>query len=65
MCVPQTGERGTIKPKANFDAKDDAVALRKAIEGLGTNTHTILLLLKPNKSLKSLLDQLENALLQS
>ncbi len=41
-CHPdlQTGERGTIKPKANFDAGDDAVALRKAIEGLGTNKQT-------------------------
>lgn len=39
--VPQTGERGTIKPKANFDAGDDAVALRKAIEGLGTNAHCL------------------------
>lgn len=37
-CRFQGGERGTIKPKANFDAKDDAVALRKAIEGLGTNS---------------------------
>lgn len=37
-CRPshQVGKRGTIKPKANFDAKEDAVALRKAIEGLGT-----------------------------
>lgn len=32
----EVGERGTIKPKANFDAKEDAVALRKALEGLGT-----------------------------
>lgn len=44
----QNGERGTIKPQANFDAGDDAVALRKAIEGLGTetptNTDTLLLL---------------------
>lgn len=38
--VLQTGDRGTIKPKANFDAGDDAVALRKAIEGLGTKTQT-------------------------
>lgn len=33
----QNGERGTVKPKSDFDAKDDAVALRKAIEGLGKN----------------------------
>lgn len=41
--VLQTGDRGTIKPKAGFDAGEDAVALRKAIEGLGrlhTRTHT-------------------------
>ena len=41
--VLQTGDRGTIKPKAGFDAGEDAVALRKAIEGLGrshTHTHT-------------------------
>ncbi|XP_068576911.1 annexin A3a isoform X2 [Cebidichthys violaceus] len=37
-----TGERGTIKPKANFDAEDDAVALRKAIEGLGTKEKTLI-----------------------
>ncbi|XP_041792412.1 annexin A3a isoform X2 [Chelmon rostratus] len=38
----KTGERGTIKPKANFDAGDDAVALRKAIEGLGTTEKTLI-----------------------
>ena len=39
--VLQTGDRGTIKPKAGFDAGEDAVALRKAIEGLGrSHTHT-------------------------
>ncbi|XP_041642640.1 annexin A3a isoform X2 [Cheilinus undulatus] len=36
------GERGTIKPRANFDAGDDAVALRKAIEGLGTKEKTLV-----------------------
>uniref|UniRef100_A0A3Q3X2B9 Annexin n=1 Tax=Mola mola TaxID=94237 RepID=A0A3Q3X2B9_MOLML len=35
-------ERGTIKPKENFDAKEDAVALRKAIEGLGTKEKTVI-----------------------
>uniref|UniRef100_A0A8C2XLW0 Annexin n=1 Tax=Cyclopterus lumpus TaxID=8103 RepID=A0A8C2XLW0_CYCLU len=38
----QTGERGTIKPQAHFDAGDDAVALRKAIEGLGTKEKTLI-----------------------
>ncbi|XP_063754144.1 annexin A3a isoform X3 [Eleginops maclovinus] len=37
-----TGERGTIKPKANFDAGDDAVELRKAIEGLGTKDKVLI-----------------------
>ncbi|XP_034397188.1 annexin A3a isoform X2 [Cyclopterus lumpus] len=37
-----TGERGTIKPQAHFDAGDDAVALRKAIEGLGTKEKTLI-----------------------
>ncbi|XP_044051179.1 annexin A3a [Siniperca chuatsi] len=38
----KTGERGTIKPKANFNAVDDAEALRKAIEGLGTKEQTLI-----------------------
>lgn len=38
----KTGERGTIKPKSNFDAGDDAVDLRKAIEGLGTKEKTLI-----------------------
>ncbi|XP_010779905.1 annexin A3-like isoform X2 [Notothenia coriiceps] len=42
MSVPQTGERGTIKPKADFDAGDDVVALRKAIEGLGTKDKVLI-----------------------
>ncbi|XP_033947412.1 annexin A3a isoform X1 [Pseudochaenichthys georgianus] len=37
-----TGERGTIKPKADFDAGDDTVALRKAIEGLGTKDKVLI-----------------------
>lgn len=45
----QNGERGTIKPQANFDAGDDAVTLRKAIEGLGTETHIDTLLLLSSK----------------
>ncbi|XP_068617066.1 annexin A3a isoform X2 [Brachionichthys hirsutus] len=38
----KTGERGTIKPKSGFDAEDDAVILRKAIEGLGTTEKTLI-----------------------
>ncbi|XP_076587134.1 annexin A3a isoform X2 [Chaetodon auriga] len=38
----KTSERGTIKPKANFDAGEDAVDLRKAIEGLGTKEKTLI-----------------------
>ncbi|XP_042372308.1 annexin A3-like, partial [Plectropomus leopardus] len=37
-----TGERGTIKPKPDFDAGDDVEALRKAIEGLGTKEETLI-----------------------
>uniref|UniRef100_A0A8C8FKT3 Annexin n=1 Tax=Oncorhynchus tshawytscha TaxID=74940 RepID=A0A8C8FKT3_ONCTS len=33
---------GSIKPKADFNAKDDAVALRKAMKGLGTNEKTLI-----------------------
>ncbi|XP_065807849.1 annexin A3a isoform X2 [Labrus bergylta] len=36
------GERGTIKPKAHFDAGDDAEALKKAMEGIGTNEKTLI-----------------------
>uniref|UniRef100_A0A667YC12 Annexin n=1 Tax=Myripristis murdjan TaxID=586833 RepID=A0A667YC12_9TELE len=42
VCFLQSGERGTIKAKADFDAGDDAVALRKAIEGLGTREKTLI-----------------------
>ncbi|CAB1322443.1 unnamed protein product [Coregonus sp. 'balchen'] len=34
MANAWTGERGSIKPKADFNAKDDAVALSKAMKGL-------------------------------
>uniref|UniRef100_A0A3B5LTH2 Annexin n=1 Tax=Xiphophorus couchianus TaxID=32473 RepID=A0A3B5LTH2_9TELE len=34
--------RGTIKPKANFDAEKDAAALKDAIEGLGTNEKVLI-----------------------
>ncbi|XP_031726438.1 annexin A3a isoform X2 [Anarrhichthys ocellatus] len=37
-----TGDRGTIKPKANFDAGEDAAALEEAIEGLGTKEKTLI-----------------------
>ncbi|XP_038869726.1 annexin A3-like [Salvelinus namaycush] len=42
MATLWTGERGSIKPKADFNAKDDAVALRKAMKGLGTNEKTLI-----------------------
>lgn len=38
----KTGERGTIKPKANFNAGEDAAALKEAIEGLGTKEKTLI-----------------------
>ena len=37
----QIGDRGTIQPKANFSATEDAVALKKAMKGLGDNTFFI------------------------
>ncbi|KAM7018259.1 annexin A3a isoform 2-T2 [Tautogolabrus adspersus] len=36
------GERGTIKPKAHFDAGDDAAALKEAMKGLGTKEKTLI-----------------------
>lgn len=36
------GERGSIKSKADFSAADDVVALRKAMEGLGTTEKTLI-----------------------
>ncbi|XP_076007263.1 annexin A3a isoform X2 [Genypterus blacodes] len=39
---PTTGGRGAIKPKQNFDAEDDAKALSKAIEGIGTTEKTLI-----------------------
>ncbi|XP_014886855.1 annexin A3a [Poecilia latipinna] len=38
----ESGQRGTIKPKANFDAVKDAAALKDAIEGLGTNEKVLI-----------------------
>uniref|UniRef100_A0A8C2XU30 Annexin n=1 Tax=Cyclopterus lumpus TaxID=8103 RepID=A0A8C2XU30_CYCLU len=42
MASLWVSRRGTIKPQAHFDAGDDAVALRKAIEGLGTKEKTLI-----------------------
>ncbi|XP_051551626.1 annexin A3a [Myxocyprinus asiaticus] len=36
------GERGTIKAKANFNVSEDVAALRKAIQGFGTNEKTLI-----------------------
>lgn len=44
------GERGTIKAKANFNASEDVAALRKAIEGLGTNEKTLIEILTHRSS---------------
>lgn len=46
----KSGERGTIKPKANFDADQDAAALKKAIEGLGTNEKIVIEILTTRSS---------------
>ncbi|XP_035766600.1 annexin A3a [Neolamprologus brichardi] len=44
------GERGTIKPKANFDAEQDAAALKKAIDGFGTNEKIVIEILTTRSS---------------
>ncbi|XP_062400047.1 annexin A3a isoform X1 [Sardina pilchardus] len=36
------GEKGSIKPKADFNPGEDVVALRKAIEGIGTTEKTLI-----------------------
>uniref|UniRef100_A0A665WKQ4 Annexin n=1 Tax=Echeneis naucrates TaxID=173247 RepID=A0A665WKQ4_ECHNA len=41
-CSPQPGERGTIRPKAGFDAAEDVDALKDAIEGLGTKENILI-----------------------
>ncbi|XP_023678985.2 annexin A3a [Paramormyrops kingsleyae] len=40
-----SAQRGTIIDKTNFNASEDAAALRKAIEGLGTDEKTIITIL--------------------
>ncbi|XP_013870054.1 annexin A3a [Austrofundulus limnaeus] len=37
-----SAERGTIKPKANFNAEEDAAAIKKAIDGFGTNEKVLI-----------------------
>lgn len=39
---PENGQRGTVKPKANFDAQEDAAALKDAIEGIGTKEKVLI-----------------------
>ncbi|XP_076125715.1 annexin A3a isoform X2 [Alosa pseudoharengus] len=36
------GEKSSIKPKADFNPGDDVVALRKAMEGIGTTEKTLI-----------------------
>uniref|UniRef100_A0A3Q4HDV6 Annexin n=1 Tax=Neolamprologus brichardi TaxID=32507 RepID=A0A3Q4HDV6_NEOBR len=50
ICALQGGERGTIKPKANFDAEQDAAALKKAIDGFGTNEKIVIEILTTRSS---------------
>ncbi|XP_051534814.1 annexin A3-like [Myxocyprinus asiaticus] len=37
-----SGEKGSIKAKANFNVSEDVAALRKALQGLGTNENTVI-----------------------
>ncbi|XP_050965959.1 annexin A3-like [Labeo rohita] len=37
-----SGERGTIKAKANFNVSEDVAALRKALEGIGTTEKMLI-----------------------
>ncbi|XP_017286295.1 annexin A3a [Kryptolebias marmoratus] len=36
------GNRGTIKPSENFNAEEDAAAIKKAVEGFGTNEKVLI-----------------------
>ncbi|KAL4617482.1 annexin A3 isoform X1 [Arapaima gigas] len=38
----QSSDRGSIKDKSNFNASEDVAALRKAIEGFGTNEKSLI-----------------------
>ncbi|XP_073717144.1 annexin A3a [Misgurnus anguillicaudatus] len=48
--LPGTGERGTIKAKANFNVNEDVAALRKAIQGMGTNEKSLIEILTQRSS---------------
>uniref|UniRef100_A0A8C1LRL8 Annexin n=1 Tax=Cyprinus carpio TaxID=7962 RepID=A0A8C1LRL8_CYPCA len=41
-CFTKSTARGTIKEKPGFNAGEDAAALRKAIEGIGTTEKTLI-----------------------
>ncbi|KAK2911862.1 hypothetical protein QQF64_027727 [Cirrhinus molitorella] len=45
-----SGERGTIKAKANFNVSEDVAALRKALEGIGTTEKTLIEILTHRSS---------------
>uniref|UniRef100_A0A672GZ09 Annexin n=1 Tax=Salarias fasciatus TaxID=181472 RepID=A0A672GZ09_SALFA len=42
VCVFQSVHRGTVQPKADFDAGEDAAALKEAIEGIGTDEKVLV-----------------------
>uniref|UniRef100_A0A3Q0SVA6 Annexin n=1 Tax=Amphilophus citrinellus TaxID=61819 RepID=A0A3Q0SVA6_AMPCI len=42
ICIYQSSARGTVKDKGNFKVEEDVSALRKAIEGVGTNEKTLI-----------------------
>uniref|UniRef100_A0A6Q2YRS3 Annexin n=1 Tax=Esox lucius TaxID=8010 RepID=A0A6Q2YRS3_ESOLU len=50
-CVSvQSAMRGSVKPKADFNVKEDAMALSKAIKGLGTDEKTLIQVLTHRSS---------------
>ncbi|CAN9512668.1 unnamed protein product [Ophioblennius macclurei] len=44
------GEKGTLKPKTDFDAGKDAASLKEAIEGIGTNEKVLIDILTQRSS---------------
>uniref|UniRef100_A0A3P8YA23 Annexin n=2 Tax=Esox lucius TaxID=8010 RepID=A0A3P8YA23_ESOLU len=50
MAALSSAMRGSVKPKADFNVKEDAMALSKAIKGLGTDEKTLIQVLTHRSS---------------